>query len=95
MLLKNYWSTKKYLLAAIGFIVWMLFFDDQDIITTFFRHRQELHRLEASRDYFQREIKAIEAELHALKSDPAKLEKYAREKYKMKKDNEDLFIIPD
>lgn len=87
-LLKN-----KYILTAIAFVVWMVFFDNRDVITTHIKHRGELNRLEASRAYYQSEIDKTRLELELLKSDPRILEKYAREKYRMKKDNEDLFVI--
>jgi cell division protein FtsB len=87
-LLKN-----KYILTAGAFAVWMLFFDNRDVITTHFRHRGELNRLEESRAYYQNEIEKTRKELEQLKSDPGVLEKYAREKYRMKRDNEDLFVI--
>jgi cell division protein DivIC len=83
----------KYILTAAAFAVWMLFFDNRDVITTHFRHRAELNRLEESRAYYQNEINKTRKELDQLKSDPRILEKYAREKYRMKKDNEDLFVI--
>jgi cell division protein DivIC len=83
----------KYILTAGAFAVWMLFFDNRDIITTHFKQRAELNRLEESRAYYQKEINNTRKELDQLKSDPRILEKYAREKYRMKKDNEDLFVI--
>lgn len=83
----------KYILTAAAFAVWMLFFDNRDVITTHFRHRGELQRLEESRSYYQEQINNTRKELDQLKSDPRILEKYAREKYRMKKDNEDLFVI--
>jgi cell division protein DivIC len=83
----------KYILAACAFAVWMLFFDDRDIITTHFRHRSELNDLERSRAHYQNEIADIKKELHLLKTDPLILEKYAREKYRMKRDNEDVFVF--
>lgn len=73
----------------------MLFFDEQDIISTYFKNRNELNSLEKSRQYYQQQIGLTKKELGQLKSDPAILEKYAREKYRMKKENEDLFIITD
>ena len=88
------WLKNKYLLTTLGFTVWLLFFDDRDIITTHFKHKSELIRLEKSRNYYQEQIKITHQELDQLKSDPALLEKYARERYWMKKDNEDLFIVP-
>jgi cell division protein FtsB len=87
-LLKN-----KYILTAGAFAVWMLFFDNRDVITTHFRHRAELQRLQESRAWYQQEIDKTRQELDQLRSDPGVLEKYAREKYRMKKDNEDLFVI--
>jgi cell division protein FtsB len=89
------WLKSKYTLTTIVFAVWMMFFDEQDIITTHFRQRAELNKLKESRDYYKEEIAKTLEELDQLKSDPALLEKYAREKYRMKKENEDLFIILD
>lgn len=83
----------KYILTAGAFAVWMLFFDNRDVITTHFRHKAELNRLEKSRTWYQQEIETTRKELDQLKSNPAVLEKYARERYRMKKDNEDLFVI--
>jgi len=87
-----YWLRNKYLITAVIFAAWLLFFDDRDILTQF-RHNRELNQLEQSRDFYLEEIRTTSAELEKLKSDPATLEKYAREKYRMKKDDEDLFII--
>jgi cell division protein DivIC len=87
-LLKN-----KYILAAGALAVWMLFFDDRDVITTHFRQRNELKKLEASRAWYQEQITDTRKELDQLRSNTGVLEKYAREKYRMKKDNEDLFVI--
>lgn len=89
------WLKNKYLLTTLVFAVWLLFFDDRDIITTHFRHRNELKNLEQSRDYYLQQIDATKKELDNLKLNPALMEKYAREKYWMKKDNEDLFILPE
>ena len=49
--------------------------------------------MEERKIYFEEEIRVVRVELDKLKSNPAELEKYAREKYMMKKDNEDLFIV--
>jgi cell division protein DivIC len=83
----------KYLLTAAGFLIWMLFFDERDFITTFFRQRQELKDLEKSEQYYNNQIATTKTELDKLKSNPALVERYAREKYLMKRDNEDLFLI--
>jgi cell division protein DivIC len=83
----------KYLLTAAGFMIWMLFFDERDFITTLFKQRQELKQLEQSEKYYQKQVVTTKTELDQLKSNPALVEKYAREKYLMKRDNEDLFLI--
>jgi cell division protein DivIC len=87
------WLKNKYVLTALGFAVWILFIDDRDFITTHFRHVNELHKLQARKIYFEGQILTVRKELSELKSNPATLEKYAREKYLMKRDNEDLFIV--
>ena len=87
------WLKSKYLLTGISFVVWMLFFDDRDFITTHFRQPLELKKLQQSEKYYQDEITATKNELERLKSNPSTIEKYAREKYLMKRDNEDLFLI--
>jgi cell division protein DivIC len=83
----------KYLLTGAGFLIWMLFFDERDLVTTFFRQRQELNALEKSEKYYNNQITTTKTELERLKSNPALVEKYAREKYLMKRENEDLFLI--
>lgn len=86
------WMKNKYLLTGTVFIVWLLFFDDRDILTNV-QHHRELKALEASRNHYNELIKTTKTELEQLQHNPAVLEKYAREKYRMKKDNEDLFIV--
>jgi len=83
----------KYLLTAAGFAIWILFVDDRDFITTHFRHAEELKSLEASKKYYEEQIAATRKELDHLKSNPAMIEKYAREKYLMKRENEDIFLV--
>lgn len=88
------WLKNKYFLCGAGFVVWMLFFDPRDLFTQL-RHTRELKTLKASKTYYQKEIAKESHELEQLKTNPAVLEKYAREKYLMKRDNEDLFLIPE
>jgi len=89
------WLKNKYFLTTLVFSVWLLFFDDRDIITTHFKYRNELKQLEQSRDYYLQQIDTTKKELDGLKQSPEMLEKFAREKYLMKKDNEELFILPE
>ena len=88
------WLKNKYFLTALGFAIWVLFFDERDFITTQFRHREELMDLQQSRKYYEARIAATREELQRLKTDPAVIEKLAREKFLMKRENEDLFLVP-
>jgi|SRR6516165_12154533 cell division protein FtsB len=88
------WLRNKYFISFAAFAVWMLFFDEKDIFTMS-HHRQELRVLQQSKEYYTAEINKEETELQNLKNNPATLEKYAREKYYMKRDNEDIFLIPE
>lgn len=82
----------KYLLAITAFTVWMLFFDRNDLPLQVSR-MQELNKLERSEKVLNDKISETTTELESLKNNPRMLEKYAREKYLMKKSNEDLFLV--
>ena len=88
-----FWLKNKYFISLTTFAVILLFLDKNDLFTQIARKR-ELKDLELSKQYYTRQISSEHKELEQLKNDPAILEKYAREKYLMKRDNEDLFIIP-
>ncbi|TMI93911.1 MAG: septum formation initiator family protein [Bacteroidetes bacterium] len=83
----------KFFIAFSAFTVWMLFFDERDVFTMS-HHRQELRELQKSKKYYTEQINKEKEVLENLKNNPAMLEKYAREKYYMKRDKEDLFLIP-
>lgn len=82
----------KFLLAGAGFLIWMLFFDRNDVLTQIER-KQELRELKQSRQYFEKQISENRKFSKALQFNASAIEKYAREKYMMKRDNEDLFLI--
>jgi cell division protein FtsB len=86
--------TNKYLLAIGFFFVWMLFFDQKDFFSTL-EKRKELNSLVEKKQYYQQEIKKAKQELTDFQSNPAAIEKFARERYMLKKDGEDVFIIED
>lgn len=86
--------SNKYLLTTIGFVLLMVFFDHNDIFTQMER-RKNLRALETKKKFFQDEIAKTQKELKDLQQNPAALEKYAREKYVLKKDNEDVFLVED
>ena len=86
------WLKNKYFITSLAFIAWVAFFDSKDLLTQA-QSRRELSELQASKELYTKKIIAERKELSQLQSNPATLEKYAREKYYMKRDNEDLFII--
>lgn len=86
-LLKN-----KFFLVTLAFLVWMIFFDRNDLFSQY-EYRKQVSKLEKERDFYKKETDQVNKELDELTSDPQQLEKFAREKYLMKKDNEDVFVI--
>ncbi len=86
------WLKSKYLLVGLFFLVWISFFDPKDIVSGFER-REKLNELEENEQHLDQLISNSRNELHLLKNNAQSIEKYAREKYMMKKDNEDLFIV--
>lgn len=82
----------RYLLAISFFVVWLLFIDSNN----FFRQMSsysEINELKKQRDFYQKEIKETRQNKEDLFGNIRNLEKFAREKYMMKRDNEDLFLV--
>jgi cell division protein DivIC len=88
------WLKSKYFLFFAAFCVVILFLDKNDVFTQVDRYN-ELRQLQQSKDYYNTQINSEHKELEALKNNPATVEKYAREKYLMKRDNEELFLVPE
>lgn len=82
----------KYLLTLIGLGVWVIFFDKNDLSTQL-ELREKVRQLEKERDYFANEIEIINNQVKELTTNPEALERFAREEYLMKRDNEDIFVI--
>jgi len=82
----------KYVITSFLFIFWILFLDDYNLINQNKRNIEN-DKLKEQKEFLSSEIKKDSTELSNLKNDSSKQEKFAREKFKMKKDNEDLFII--
>ena len=81
-----------YFLVAFLFLVWMLFFDSNDIITQV-KLSSKQKELESSKEFYEEKIIEVKNDKEALLTDKDLLEKIAREKYLMKKDKEDVFIV--
>lgn len=92
--LKKAWPYLKnrYVVTFLAFLVWIAFFDRNDMYSQY-TYRQKLKKLEIDKQYYLDEIAKDEADLKKLTTDPKNLEKFAREKYLMKKDNEDIFVV--
>ncbi|MBZ4188422.1 FtsB family cell division protein [Niabella beijingensis] len=86
--------TNKFFLATIGFLAIMLFLDKNDLFSIMER-RKELNDLELSKDHYNKELIELHRIKNDLETDPATIEKLAREKYLMKRDNEDIFLTED
>lgn len=82
----------KYLLTGIAFALWMMFFDRNDIPLQM-KRMSELRKLKQGEKNMSSQITNAKKELESLKTDPGTLEKYARERFLMKKDNEDLYLV--
>ncbi len=86
------WAKNKYVLTIIAFVIWVSFFDRNDLFSQY-NYRKQLEKLEVDKQYYLTEIEKNKKDMQELMSDPDHLEKYAREHYLMKKDNEEIFLI--
>ena len=86
------WLKNFYTVLGGGFLVWMLLFDAEDLSTQYKLHRR-VQQLKAEIAYNQAQITKTQQDLEELDSDQDLLEKFAREKFFMKKKTEDLYII--
>jgi len=84
--------SNKYFLAASAFGVWMLFFDRNDLMSQY-EYRSQVTKLEEEKEFYIKESQQAIKDLDELTTNREMLEKFAREKYLMKKDNEDIFVI--
>jgi cell division protein FtsB len=82
----------KYFLATVAFAMWMLFFDKNDMMSQY-EYRSQANKLQEEKEYFEKETAQVKKDLNELNTNLNTAEKFAREKYFMKKDNEDVFVI--
>ena len=83
--------TNRYILILIAFGIWMLFFDGNSYLV----HKEfntEIKELETAIDFYKKQIQKDQATIERLQ-DSLQLERFARETYLMKKENEDIYII--
>jgi len=84
----------KYILTILFFILWIIFLDDYNLIKQN-QLQKEVEELENQKNYYTTQIKKDSTELYNLKNTAEQQEKFAREKFLMKKDNEEVFILRD
>ena len=82
----------KYILTGIIFFIWLLIFDNNNLIDRF-KGMRELKQFEKDRGYYLEWIETDSKQMNEIKTNNENLEKFAREQYLMKKEDEDIFII--
>ena len=82
----------KYVIIISLFIIWIVFFDNYNLIRQS-KIKKEIKQLEENKNFYSKEIKKDSTEYHELLNIDEKKEKFAREKFLMRKENEDVYII--
>jgi len=86
------WFRNYYFLVGTCFVLWLAFFDSNDLYTQV-KQTSKLKNLEAEKEYYIDKIAEVKADRKELFSNSEMLEKFAREKYLMKKPTEDLYVV--
>ena len=81
-----------FFIFTVGFLIWMFFLDANDLPAQFRRNR-DIQQLEQEKTFYEQEIKEVRKEREELMTNDALLEKFAREKYLMKKPSEDVYVL--
>jgi len=84
----------KYLITFVVFLIWIFFIDTFDIITQV-RMNNEFKQLKEQQEFYKAEIEKDSIKVYNLNNNPEEQERFARERFLMKKDNEDVFIVRD
>jgi cell division protein FtsB len=82
----------KFFIVLVVLVSWLLYFDKNDVFTQY-ELVQKCNKLNAERDYYIAEIEKNKMEINELQNNSKSLETFAREKYLMKKDDEDVFVF--
>lgn len=81
-----------YIVTGLIFLTWMLFLDSNDFLSRY-KLTAKLRSLEGQKEYYTEKIKEVEKDRAELMGNRELLEKFAREKYLMKKETEDIFVV--
>ena len=96
--LKEFWFKaypiirNKYVFTSLAFAIWVGFFDENNFISQV-QGAHKIAQLEESMEFYASEIEKSKEDLNVLATDQERLERFAREKYLMKKNNEDIFVF--
>ncbi len=83
--------TNKYFLATGLFLSWIFFFSSNDVLTQY-KQNKEYKEIQNKLKFLETEIVRMKEVTTAMQKDSAVIEKYARENYRMKKENEDVYV---
>ena len=86
------WLRNKYILTILIFVLWLLLFDANNLLDRW-RDMRLFKTLEKDREYYNSRVEEDRRKLEELRTSDENLEKYAREQYRMKKPDEDIYII--
>jgi cell division protein FtsB len=84
----------RYFVACLAFVLWILFFDQRN----FFLQRDraaELEKLGQAKGYYEKEILTTQEQLNNLQNNPGAVEKYARERYLLRREGEEVYLFED
>ena len=84
----------KYFITTVIFLAWIFFFDNNNIFSNL-RTLDKLNQLRKDRQFYVDEIRKDSVMVQKLLYDTLELERFAREKYQMKKSNEDVYLVID
>lgn len=93
--IKNIIQSKRnnfFLILGVIFFIWMLFFDSANLLTLF-RLLKKYRNLNSEKEYYETNIQKLTKYKNALENDKEMLEKIAREKYFMKKPDEQIILV--
>lgn len=80
------------MLSILVFLIWICFVDQNNLLTQF-EYRTKLNEIKKDQQFYLEEIAKTKKELNELTTNQKALEKFAREKYLMKKDDEEIFVF--
>jgi len=86
------WMRNKYLIVIAAFLAWILFFDRNNLISQA-GLRMKLSDYREKKEYLEDQIASVNKEKKELLTNQDSLERFGREQYMMKKDDEDLYVI--